>query len=238
MNNENWIGALEMFSGFGNQKMAEIGVVMFLFVMTISMLSSLLISHLYTKFYAGRSTGSLIYRAFPLIGLSTTAIFITIQFSLPLSLGLLGALSIVRFRTPIKEPEEIGFIMLVVASSLCCATFNLVFLIILFVISVCGMLMMSGKNGGLIKSRPTGGILSASFPVTEFQDCKQKLIALLAEAVPAGQLDAITEAELEVVVSYQFPSLEPAAVMELQDKIKALSGNSKINFYFTSSLPV
>ena len=26
--------------------------------------------------------------------------------SLPLSLGLLGALSIVRFRTPIKEPEE------------------------------------------------------------------------------------------------------------------------------------
>jgi len=32
---------------------------------------------------------------------------------------LLGALSIVRFRTPIKEPEEIGFIMLVVASALC-----------------------------------------------------------------------------------------------------------------------
>ena len=35
-----------------------------------------------------------------------------------MSLGLLGALSIVRFRTPIKEPEEIGFLMVVIATSL------------------------------------------------------------------------------------------------------------------------
>ncbi len=41
------------------------------------------------------------------MGLSITAIFICIQFSLPLSLGLLGALSIVRFRTPVKELRAI-----------------------------------------------------------------------------------------------------------------------------------
>ena len=41
----------------------------------------------------------------------TTMIIITVvKSSLALSLGLVGALSIVRFRTPIKEPEELAFL--------------------------------------------------------------------------------------------------------------------------------
>jgi len=53
----------------------------------------------------------------------------------PLSLGLLGALSIIRFRTPIKEPEEVGFIMLVIAASIICATFNFQFLLFLYLVA-------------------------------------------------------------------------------------------------------
>ena len=37
---------------------------------------------------------------------------------LALSLGLVGALSIVRFRTPIKEPEELAYIFLAIAIGL------------------------------------------------------------------------------------------------------------------------
>src|SRR4026208_2157664 len=96
----------------------------FLLLMGISLVCSLFISYLYVHFYSNRATGSQVHRAFPLLGISITAIFIAIQFSLPLSLGLLGALSIVRFRTPIKEPEEIGFIMLVIAASIATATFK------------------------------------------------------------------------------------------------------------------
>ena len=36
-------------------------------------------------------------------------IFLIIQTSIPLGLGLLGALSFVRFRTPIKDPPRSGF---------------------------------------------------------------------------------------------------------------------------------
>src|SRR5688572_10498829 len=93
----------------------QVSPLAFLMLMAVSLLSSLFISYLYVHFYSNRATGSQVHRAFPLLGISITAIFVTIQFSLPLSLGLLGALSIVRFRTPIKEPEEIGFIMLVIA---------------------------------------------------------------------------------------------------------------------------
>ena len=106
---DNLFGALTQGSG------PQVTPLAFLMLMAVSLLSSLFIAYLYVHFYSNRATGSQVHRAFPLLGISITAIFVTIQFSLPLSLGLLGALSIVRFRTPIKEPEEIGFIMLVIA---------------------------------------------------------------------------------------------------------------------------
>lgn len=111
----------------GHQKMENIGLTTFFILLLVSFFASLYISRLYVRFYRPRGTGSLAYRSFPLLGISVTAIFLCVQFSLPLSLGLLGALSIVRFRTPIKEPEEVGFIMLTIAASISCATFNLFF---------------------------------------------------------------------------------------------------------------
>lgn len=109
----------------GNEEMANVGLTTFFILLLVSFFASLYISRLYVRFYRPRGTGSLAYRSFPLLGISVTAIFICVQFSLPLSLGLLGALSIVRFRTPIKEPEEVGFIMLTIATAISCATFNL-----------------------------------------------------------------------------------------------------------------
>ena len=44
-----------------------------------------------------------------------TVLFLGIQTSIPLSLGLLGALSFVRFRTPVKDPAEIGFLLVLIA---------------------------------------------------------------------------------------------------------------------------
>ena len=45
-------------------------------------------------------------------------IIIIVKSSLALSLGLVGALSIVRFRTPIKEPEELVYLFLIIAIGL------------------------------------------------------------------------------------------------------------------------
>ena len=47
---------------------------------------------------------------FTMFILSTTLIITVVKSSLALSLGLVGALSVVRFRTPIKEPEELMYL--------------------------------------------------------------------------------------------------------------------------------
>ncbi len=124
-----------------------------------SIIAALLISHLYLRFFDANSTGSRIHRAFPLIGPAVTTIFLTVQFSLPLSLGLLGALSIVRFRTPIKEPEEIGFILLVIACSISIATFNLIFAGALYII-VFVLLTLLKRVPGMVSSEANSVVLN------------------------------------------------------------------------------
>ena len=162
-------------SRFINPNIEEMGLLTIALVLLVSLAASLFISSLYIYFYGKDSTGSQIHRALPMLGLSITGIFITIQFSLPLSLGLLGALSIIRFRTPIKEPEEIGFIMLVIAVSLGCATFNLYFLVSFLLIAVIGLLVLK-LMPVYQRAHVTGGILLLKMPNELYEQQEQIII--------------------------------------------------------------
>ena len=51
-------------------------------------------------------------RNFILLSFTTMLIIMIVKSSLALSLGLIGALSIIRFRTAIKEPEELTYLFL------------------------------------------------------------------------------------------------------------------------------
>src|SRR6185503_4671479 len=121
----------------------QVDTVGFVFGLLTAFVVSVAISALYQTFYENRATGSQLHRAFPLLGPAITAIFIAIQFSLPLSLGLLGALSIIRFRTPIKEPEEAAFIMLLISAAVICATFQFILLLVLLFVAAGALLLQS-----------------------------------------------------------------------------------------------
>ncbi len=54
----------------------------------------------------------------PILSAVVFLVIIVVKSSLALSLGLVGALSIVRFRTPIKEPEELVYLFLAIALGL------------------------------------------------------------------------------------------------------------------------
>lgn len=54
----------------------------------------------------------------PILALVTFLVIMIVKSSLTLSLGLVGALSVVRFRTPIKEPEELVYLFLSIALGL------------------------------------------------------------------------------------------------------------------------
>ena len=224
----------ELLSTFGNPKMAEIGFFPFLGMMAISLISALFISFLYVTFYNTRATGSLIHRAFPLLGVSVTAIFICIQFSLPLSLGLLGALSIVRFRTPIKEPEEIGFIMLVIASSLSCAIFNMIFLGIILLIAVVALVVLRFSRG-FLKGNLNDGMLIITVPTDEYKDKNHGILNMIEEYIPRGKIDGITVKDDESTISYSFIKMKKDTFSDLQKNLQQITNRAKLNLFYNRS---
>lgn len=56
------------------------------------------------------------------LAILTTAIILTIQSSIVVSLGMVGALSIVRFRTAIKEPLDLVFLFWSISLGIICGT--------------------------------------------------------------------------------------------------------------------
>ena len=50
----------------------------------------------------------------------TTVVILAVTSNVVLSLGMVGALSIVRFRTAIKEPLDIAFLFWSIAVGICC----------------------------------------------------------------------------------------------------------------------
>ena len=88
----------------------------------IAILLSLILAYAvkFTYIKVGRALNDKDYFSDTFIPLAivTTLVITVIKFSLALSLGLVGALSIVRFRAAIKEPEELVYLFLVISIGL------------------------------------------------------------------------------------------------------------------------
>ena len=100
------------------QNLGEINYLTTIISFILCILSALVLKHIYTL-KSNSLTGKYhIGSIIPLLALTTFLVISVVKSSLALSLGLVGALSIVRFRTPIKEPEEISYIFLSIAIGL------------------------------------------------------------------------------------------------------------------------
>ena len=90
----------------------------FIFNLILTGLLSYLLGKIYIRYGMSLSNRKDFARNFVLLGLATMLIITIVQSSLALSLGLIGALSIVRFRAAIKEPEELIYLFLTIAIGL------------------------------------------------------------------------------------------------------------------------
>lgn len=73
---------------------------------------------MFRRFSGTASSTDSISRVFPLLTVITTAVIAVVKTSLPIALGMVGALSIVRFRAAIKEPEELVYLFFCIAIGL------------------------------------------------------------------------------------------------------------------------
>ena len=98
----------------------EVNFISFIESLVAASILCFIIQFFYVKFSNSLSNKSDFSKNFIGLGLTTTIVITVVKSSLALSLGLVGALSIVRFRAAIKEPEELVYLFLIIATGLGC----------------------------------------------------------------------------------------------------------------------
>lgn len=76
------------------------------------------VGRIYVKYGESLSNRLAFSKIFVMLAMTTMLIITIVKSSLALSLGLIGALSIVRFRAAIKEPEELSYLFFSIAIGL------------------------------------------------------------------------------------------------------------------------
>ncbi len=224
MDNERILRALEDFQGVQTQMDSGL----FLLAILTTLVASFIASGFYRFFYESRATGSQVHRAFPLLGISITTLFIGIQISIPLSLGLLGALSIIRFRTPIKEPEEIGFIMLVIAAAISSATMNFRFIVVLYAVAFAALVLIRGARTWRFLRRD--GVLVLTLPDDNAEEGMQQIAAYLKGNIKRSRLESTSSRDGVTSLQMSFSGLK-TDVADLQSGLRNSAPVKSINVF-------
>ena len=97
---------------------AESSLIDFVINIFITIILSYMIGLIYSRYGNSLSNRKKLTQTFVLIAVTVMLVISIVKSSLALSLGLVGALSIVRFRTAIKEPEELVYFFVAIALGL------------------------------------------------------------------------------------------------------------------------
>ena len=80
-------------------------------ILIFAFAAGLFIRYMYKKFSTSYSSRDDYGNTILIVIISVSALIAVVKSSLALSLGLVGALSVVRFRTAVKEPVNLGFLL-------------------------------------------------------------------------------------------------------------------------------
>ena len=112
----------------------------------VTLVLSLLVKIVYTRFSTTISNKKEFSKNFVILGLTTCIVITIVKSSLALSLGLVGALSIVRFRAAIKEPEELAYLFLIIAIGLGAGAGQLIIITIGTIVSLTVIVFLYSLN--------------------------------------------------------------------------------------------
>lgn len=145
-------------------------LLLFVLAIILSITFSYLLRYFYLNYWRSLSDKNQISSNFVLLTLIITIIITVVKSSLALSLGLVGALSIVRFRTPIKDPEELIFLFICIAMGLALGAFQFWFAAIGFFFVILVILFKSKFNKDISQNNFFISINSKAFDVQKFID--------------------------------------------------------------------
>ena len=172
----------------------------------------------YLRFSPVVSSKEWFARVFPILAATSMFVGMIVQMSVVVSLGMLGALTLMRFRAPIKEPEELAYLFLSIAIGLGMGADE--WLITLLVVA--GVLLYMT----LITLRPpapaTARVLVRVSGRLERGSAEDALRALLGEGAAAVDLQRVETSASDFTATF--------VVEERGERVAALTARSRSLF--------
>lgn len=201
----------------------------------IGLILGLALKFHFEKFSSTLSGKKELSRILPFMILIVCLIITIVKSSLALSLGLVGALSIVRFRTPIKEPEELAYLFMAIAIGLGLGANKTLFVIIASIAIMLAMSLLRWKH----YSHDTKVIYLhiEAENTNELEINEKSLSQMIASRVNAIDLKRFERHKDNSQISYIIDIDSPDIVFELVEEIQNKYSTLKISIIDQSRIP-
>jgi hypothetical protein len=197
------------------------------------LLAALIYLH-YRKFRTSQFSQQSFGPVLPFVALTTFLIIAVIKSSFTLSLGLVGALSIVRFRTPIKDPNELVYIFLAIASGVGTASGQhlLTLIVVILILAIMALMRQTLriKSENVFLSVDVSGVTDAEAAFTAVSSIV-RANATRSSFIRYEMHDSVFHLTAETELQ------EPEAMPRITDQIRQRYPSTNVSFYDDSNLP-
>ena len=159
------------------------------------------------------------------LALATMLIIMIVKSSIALSLGLVGALSIVRFRAAIKDPEELTYLFFVIGLGLAGGANQPVLAIVSFVFILLLLFLNNQVSGKASFKKEDRLYVNIN---TDVDDLK-KISNILSNTFPYVELKRLDTINNGLDLSFICKAESLDQVNQIKNEISQLSNNTKLS---------
>lgn len=220
------MNSTDTFQQFITSQSIDVDLFGFLINLLIAAALGYILKYLFIGYANTNSNKKYFAKNFVLLAMSTMLIITIVKSSLALSLGLVGALSIVRFRAPIKEPEELVYLFLTIAIGLGLGANQRELTLVAFSVIALIILISSKRNNKVIRNGKGMYLVITS---KKHKIDLNQLTAILSDYCNSIDLQRYDISPDRTEISFIVDIDKPEEISIVTDKIKMLNTEISIN---------
>ncbi|MGD8402414.1 MAG: DUF4956 domain-containing protein [Anaerolineales bacterium] len=196
------------------------------FSLVLAIVLGFVISQVYKHTHLGLNYEISFLTTLILLAPIVAAVMMFIQGSLALSLGLVGSLSIIRFRTPIKDTRDMVFLFWVIAIGLGCGIYNWTLVVVFSLLIFITIIILYLTRYGQSRNKDYVLVLSgdSSYPDSEVESILKRYTFDVRVRSRESENDL-----WEIIFEVRFTEAVGEESKQLVQELQALSGVSKVS---------
>tara|TARA_B100000242_G_scaffold294306_1_gene276221 strand:+ start:2913 stop:3620 length:708 start_codon:yes stop_codon:yes gene_type:complete len=202
-------------------------------IIIFSLIAGFILRFIFQKYSTTFSSKSGFGNAILLITLSCATLIAVVKSSLALSLGLVGALSVVRFRTAVKEPYNLSFILLSICIGISLGASQYIFALMILIfgsLTVAFLYKQSGINNNKIDNRSIDlDTIIINFPSNNDLTKLYDILSQTTSYYAIKTYDQLSNSSFRITIRANINNYESFDV--LRNRVNEEYDGSKITFF-------